>query len=959
MDFVDGDTARRESAETSLSRSASVGGLLQRLRLLAGLTQEQLAERSAYSANYISKLERGLRVAPPEALDRLSDSLGLSAEERATLHAGMAAARAAHAGGADDARLAGPEPSALVGREVELGMLRAVLAGAGAPALLFTGEPGIGKTRLLAEAARLAERSQWRIVRGGVQRARAQGPYAPLTSALATSIERLAPDERARALRAAPWLDLLLPELRGRRARSTPRVAKQGSVSPATAPARHARDLPPEQQRRLLFAAVGHYLDAIADKSGVLLLLDDLQWATQDGLDLLTALFIGPDSAPQRRPIRLISAYRDTEALNDMPLGSFLADLARGGLAHVRPLAPLSAGESERLFTQVAAARDVTWSAPRATEIARRAGGLPFFLVSFAEDLARRDTALATPAEMAEIPWTITQVIRQRIAALPRPAQELIGVASAVGRRAPRALLAQVAGRPGDEVSRALEAAVAARLLDEDGSYGFIFTHDLIRETVEGDMLVGRRATLHRQIGAALERDPHAAAESLAFHFAASDEPTRAVRYLTRAGDEAEARVAHTAAASFYQQALDLLSPEERARDAAPIEEKLGLSLRCMGRFTAAVAMFERARARFEAAGDTEAVYRVRPRLMDARYHENLSHGGADTGEAGWRAPLRAMFATGRAMRRQGRASGDDAARHMGMRAEGAALLALDHVRAGIAALEAALPMEPAPDERQHVADVAVLLASGLLGVGAWERCERLCAQMAQVVESLGDPHALAAFRACHGAALHARGDRAGAAEYFARADALYSLGQPSTYSVNLVHVRAPSLLEDGEWESARAYLEGTLTAAQAMGALHAQRAALTHLAELDVLTGEPQRAIARLGDLAERDLRWGHACRLRATLAAAYLALGAPERAAALASAAVATARYTGAWAQGLGALRVRGMVESARGHRDLARRLFAEGIQRARAMPYPYAESQLRATASALDSRDRGGDA
>lgn len=376
------------------------------------------------------------------------------------------------------------------------------------------------------------------------------------------------------------------------------------------------------------------------------------------------------------------------------------------------------------------------------------------------------------------------------------------------------------------------------------------------------------------------------------------------------------------------------------------------MTLARLGRFDAAVAMLEQSRARFEAAGDLESVYRVTARLMDTRYIENLTHVGAEVEGESWRAPLRAMFATGRALRRQGRSSGDGAVRQMGALAEGVALLALDHLRVGAATLEAALPVDPTPGERQHIADVAALLASALLGMGAWERCERLCERMALVAEPMADPHLLATFNTCQGAALHARGDWTGAERLFARADALYRLAPPSTYSVNFVHVRAPSLIEGGEWERARAYLEMTLRDARMIGAPHAERTALTHLAELDVQACEPQRAIARLAPLAEGDLRWAHACRLRATLASAWLALGDPVRALPLARAAVGSARYTGAWVQGLTALRIQGLIEDALGHREQAKSRFAEGIQRAHAMPYPCAEAQLRAAASALDA-------
>ena len=97
--------------------------------------------------------------------------------------------------------------------------------------------------------------------------------------------------------------------------------------------------------------------------------------------------------------------------------------------------------------------------------------------------------------------------------------------------------------------SRRSKPAVDARLLIEDPQSGYRFAHDLIRETIENGLSTGRRRLLHRRIGAALERDPRASAESLAFHFDLGEERDKAITYFERAGDQAQQQIAHTAAA--------------------------------------------------------------------------------------------------------------------------------------------------------------------------------------------------------------------------------------------------------------------------------------------------------------------------------------------------------------------------------------------------------------------------
>jgi predicted ATPase len=110
------------------------------------------------------------------------------------------------------------------------------------------------------------------------------------------------------------------------------------------------------------------------------LVLDDLHWAGPDAVDLLAALVTAAGSPP----IRLTGAYRDSEA--PARLGEFTADLARSSLVRVLPLGPLTDIEAERLLLS-RFARDGQPTPDVLPAIVRRAGGVPFFLVSYAEEL--------------------------------------------------------------------------------------------------------------------------------------------------------------------------------------------------------------------------------------------------------------------------------------------------------------------------------------------------------------------------------------------------------------------------------------------------------------------------------------------------------------------------------------------------------------------------------------------
>src|SRR5205823_5591830 len=210
-----------------------------------------------------------------------------------------------------------------------------------------------------------------------------------------------------------------------------------------------------------------------------LLVLDDLQWAGPDALDLLATL----DRSAAEVPLRVIGAYRDTEVQPQDPLSVMLADLAHAGLAARRVLGPLGSEEAEQLLDGLLAGVVDDASALR-ERVLQRAEGVPFFLVSCAQGLrlsARDD------GEPDAVPWDVTQSIRQRMAALPDVARELLGVAAVAGRVVEPALLTATAPQPEHDVLAALDTAHHVGLLQAE-KQTYRFAHDVIREVGEDDL---------------------------------------------------------------------------------------------------------------------------------------------------------------------------------------------------------------------------------------------------------------------------------------------------------------------------------------------------------------------------------------------------------------------------------------------------------------------------------------
>jgi tetratricopeptide (TPR) repeat protein len=230
----------------------------------------------------------------------------------------------------------------------------------------------------------------------------------------------------------------------------------------------------------------------------------------------------------------------------------------------------------------------------------RRAGGVPFFLVSCAQAVRLQDqeNGGAPAASLPGVPWEVAQGLRQRIAGLPQEAQDLLGVAAVAGRQVEYALLAAVAAGPEAGVARALEAACRAHLLEEAGDEGYQFAHDVIREVVEADLGTARRRALHRQIAQLLaEGEGTLPVEAVAYHFAHGGDHAQAAEWLERAGDEARASFANVAACEHFMAARAHLQSRGAAAGAlARLDEKLGDLHTLLGEYAQAQAEFARAR---------------------------------------------------------------------------------------------------------------------------------------------------------------------------------------------------------------------------------------------------------------------------------------------------------------------------------------------------------------------------
>jgi len=437
-----------------------------------------------------------------------------------------------------------------VGRQRELAELRAGLedaVGGRGRFFLVVGEAGIGKTRLAEELAREAAERGGVALWGRCWEGEGAPPYWPWVQVIRALLQGVPAEELRPAVGAgAPYLVPLVPEL-GERFRDLPAL----STSPRS-----------EHARFYLFDAVATLLRSAAQRTPLVLVLDDLQWADAPSLLLLQFL------AHELRDVRilLLGTYREVEVRQAPAVAEILGALGRDG--HHVPLRGL--GEEEvRRFLEETIGRSPAPVLVRAVH--RETEGNPFFVDEIVRLLVA-ERALERHEDPSPgrfpVPQGVREAIRRRLAPLPPPAREALALASVVGREFDLAILHRACGLDPEALLETLGPALAREIVvREPGGVGrYRFAHALIRETLYEELGPAERIRLHGQIGEVLEEvhrtdpTPHLTALRPSFPGAAPARGAdKALVYSTRAGRHAAASLAYEAAAAHFQSALEVL----------------------------------------------------------------------------------------------------------------------------------------------------------------------------------------------------------------------------------------------------------------------------------------------------------------------------------------------------------------------------------------------------------------
>ncbi len=502
-----------------------------------------------------------------------------------------------------------------VGRQAEQDKLTALLVdvsqGRGALALIG-GEPGVGKTRLSEEVLADA-RERGMLAFTGHCYEEGTAPFTPFVEILEQMVREIPADVLRGALR----------DTAGDVARLVPEIHRVVDDIPPPA------ELTPEQQRRVLFNAVLDLFRRLSARQPVVLLLDDLHWADDTTLGLLQHL------APHLAGIRLLAVgtYRDVEFDFGKPFEKAMAALVRQKQAERLRLRRLPQKAVAELLTALGGSQP-----PRTLVqvIFHETEGNPFFVGEVFQHLSEEgklfdeagDWQTDVSVDELDVPEGVRLVIGRRLERLSEATPKLLTAAAVVGRRFDLKLVEALSDLDSDSFLDAIEEAEAAKLISskrEGRETSSVFTHELIRSTLLGDLSLPRRQRLHARVAETMERvyqsDLTRHASALAYHLyeagAVADE-AKTIRYLILAGEQSLETGAFEEARRDFDLAMSMLPADDR-ENRASLLWKRGLAHRSLRLWKEAIDDWEAALPIYEALVDLRGISMICQML--AQYH--------------------------------------------------------------------------------------------------------------------------------------------------------------------------------------------------------------------------------------------------------------------------------------------------------------------------------------------------
>ncbi|UCG24028.1 MAG: AAA family ATPase [Chloroflexota bacterium] len=500
----------------------------------------------------------------------------------------------------------------MIGRDAEMHTLRGDIIklrqGEG-KIVSIIGEAGLGKSRLVAELraapAPLAEvKSHLRWLQGRSLSYETATPYAPVARLLGDyfALDGAQSDEEK--------LEHIRANLAGFMAEqspmATPYLAALLGISLTGEELERVRYLNPPQMRARTSAALLTFVEHLAARQPLVLILDDLHWADSASLDLLEQLV----PLTERVGLMIVTLFRPDKEAPSWGYHEKAAE-ACGERYQTILLGPLAEEASRDLVANLISDEAVPETA-RAL-ILDKAEGNPFFVEEIIRTLLDAgmltwqdgDWQLAPEVDDFAVPDTLAGVITARLDRLDDKTRMVAQAAAVMGRQFEFGTLETIVG-----TTEGLEAALAElqrrELVSETSRTPYRmyqFKHALTQETAYDSLLLSNRRKLHLQVAEHLEEMGAAHSGDIAFrlsgeiarHYLGAEKQARALPYLVEAGDWAASAYATPEATSYYRQALALLEdvPEYQLETAQRAFEGLASIFTLSGDVSAALEIYE------------------------------------------------------------------------------------------------------------------------------------------------------------------------------------------------------------------------------------------------------------------------------------------------------------------------------------------------------------------------------
>ncbi|WP_205857532.1 helix-turn-helix transcriptional regulator [Phytoactinopolyspora endophytica] len=437
----------------------------------------------------------------------------------------------------------------LVARKAEVDQLRAALERArsgSAGAILVSGDAGVGKSRLMAEAAEIARDAGAVVLVGRCVDISAAGfPYLPF-SEIVEQIRSFDEDLLARRPVLSSLVSTGVPE----HARAHTADVRQGEDTAARA---HMFD------QLQLFDAVLGALSELSEDACVALQIEDLHWSDPSTRDLLSFLL----SRLSGQRLLVMASYRSDDLHRRHPLRPLLAELVRLPAVERLDVHPFSQQDAEA-FVKTLSEGDVPHDV--AADIAMRSEGNAFFAE---ELLATRSTS------DGEIPTVLADVLLTRVEKLSPIAQRVVRVASVSGRWHVRhGTLHAVMDLEASELEAALRESLQNNVLVPGVEDAYTFRHALLREAIYTDLLPGERVRLHANYAEWLaQQNRPGIAAALAYHSTRANDLPTALAASVQAASDAQHKGAFGAKLQHIERALELWDVVDDAEARAGVSE--------------------------------------------------------------------------------------------------------------------------------------------------------------------------------------------------------------------------------------------------------------------------------------------------------------------------------------------------------------------------------------------------